>query len=120
MWCAAEVQGDVLFGYQAGSDASAQVLVQEACDLGRGDVLATFKEPAGEDGDGVGVRLYKFGEDFGEADFVFEVADGAALPGEQGRERMLVVVVDFADVGVGHDDVGQVAQRLDAVGQPDR
>lgn len=32
---------------------------------------------------------------------------------------MLVVVVDARDVGVGHDDVGQVAQGLDAVGEAD-
>ena len=33
---------------------------------------------------------------------------------------MLVIVVDPADVGIGHDDVGQVAQRLNPMRQPDR
>ena len=32
---------------------------------------------------------------------------------------MLVVVVDARDVGVGHDDVREVAQGLDAVGEAD-
>lgn len=31
---------------------------------------------------------------------------------------MLVVVVDLADIGIIDHDVGQVSQRLDAVGEP--
>lgn len=29
---------------------------------------------------------------------------------------MLVVVVDFADVGVGHHNIGEVAEGLDPMG----
>lgn len=42
---------------------------------------------------------------------------GVLEPREQGGQRMLVVVIDFGDVAVGHNDVGQVAQGLYAVGE---
>ena len=42
------------------------------------------------------------------------------MPREEGGEGVLVVVVDFADVGVGDYDVGEVAEGLDAVGEADR
>ena len=53
----AEVEGYVLFSDEAGADAGAQVLIEEAGYLGGGDVFAAFEEAAGEDGDGVGVGL---------------------------------------------------------------
>lgn len=94
--------------------------VQEAGHLGCRDVFATFEEAAGEDGNGVGVRLHELGEDLGEADLVVQTTNCALLPGKQGREGVLVVVVDLVDVGIRDYDVGEAAQRLDPVRQPDR
>jgi hypothetical protein len=39
---AAEVQGDMLLSDETGADTGAQVLVEEARDLGRRDVTAAF------------------------------------------------------------------------------
>jgi hypothetical protein len=121
---AAEVQGDVLLGDEAGADTGAQVLVEEAGDVGGVDVAAALEEALGEDGDGVGVGGDKLGEDLGEADLVVGGCDGAALAGglpvrQQNGEGVQVVVIDARDVGVGDDDVGQVAQSLQAVGEAD-
>lgn len=116
---AAEVQGNVLLGDEARANTRAQVLVEEAGYLRGGDVFAALEEAAREDGDRVGVGLDELGEDFGEADLVVEAADGAALPGKEGGQGVLVVVVDVPDVGVGDDDVGKVAEGLDAVRQAD-
>jgi hypothetical protein len=118
------VQGNVLLGDQAGADAGAQVLVEEAGDFGGGDVAAAFEEALCENGNGVGVGGDELGEDVGEADLVVGRGNGAALAGgfpvgQQDGERMQVVVVDARDVGVGDDDVGQVAQGLDAVREAD-
>lgn len=54
---AAEMKGYVLLGYQAGADAGAEMLIEEARHFGRGDVLATLEKPPSENGDGVGVGL---------------------------------------------------------------
>ncbi|KAJ6782758.1 hypothetical protein PWT90_03633 [Aphanocladium album] len=121
----AKVQGNVLLGDEAGADARAQVAVEEARHLGRRDVAAALEEALGQDGDGVGVGGDELGEDVGEAHLVVRGRDGAALDGvlpvrQQDRQRVQVVVVDARDVGVGDDDVGQVAQRLDAVREADR
>lgn len=116
----AEVQGDVLLGDEARADARAQVLVEEACDLGGGDVAAALEEALGEDGNGVCVGLDELGEDFGEADLVLEGGEGVlgrsgargvavVEPGEEGGERVLVVVVDLGDVTVGDDDIWQIS-----------
>jgi len=120
----AKVQGNVLLGDEAGADAGAQVLVEEAGDFGGGDVAAAFEEALCEDGDGVCVGGDELGEDVGEADFVVGGRDGAALAGglpvgEEDGERVQVVVVDARDVGIGDDNVGQVAQGLDAVREAD-
>lgn len=111
---AAEVEGNVLFGDEAGADAGAQVLVEEAGDLGRGDVLAALEEPPGEDGDGVGVGGDELGEGVCELDLVLEGGDGTALGGgapvrQQDREGVDVGAVDAGDVGVGDDDIREVA-----------
>ena len=82
VWRAAEVQGDMLLGHEAGANAGTQVLVEETGYRGGRDVLAAFEETAREDGDGVRMGLDQLGEDFGEADLVFETANGAPLPGE--------------------------------------
>jgi len=73
----------MLFGYQARADARSQVLVEEASHLGARDVLATLEETAREDGDRVGMRLDQLSEDFGEANLIFETANGSALPGKE-------------------------------------
>ena len=59
---------------------------------------------------------HELGEHAREADLLVEIRDGAVLPGEQGRERVQVVVVDLVDIGIGHDDEGQVSKSLDAFG----
>lgn len=122
---AAKVQGNVLLGDEAGADAGAQVAVEKGGDLGRGDVAAALEEALGEDGDGVGVGGDELGEDVGEAHLVVGRGNGAAIDGglpvrQQDGQRVQVVVVDARDVGVGDDDEGQVAQRLDAVREADR
>lgn len=105
----------MLLGDEAGPDAGAQVLVEKASHLRRGDVLAALEKAASQDGDGVGVRLHEFRQHLGEADFILQVADGAPLPWQERRERMLVVVVYLADVLVRDNYVRKVAQRLDAM-----
>lgn len=115
----------MLLGDQPRTDAHAEVLVQEAGDLGRGDVAAALEEALGQDGDRIGVRVDELGEDLGEANLVFEGGEGVARagtplePGEQGGEGVLVVVVDLGDVAVGDNYVRQVAQGLDTVSQAD-
>nr|POE94562.1 hypothetical protein CFP56_16802 [Quercus suber] len=113
----AEVQRDVLLGDQARADARAQMLVQETRDfLGR-DVFACLEEAAREDGDGVVVRQHQVRHDFRELDLVLQRLDAALGPGQQRAQRVHIVAVDLADVGVRHDDVREVAQALDAVGE---
>lgn len=59
------------------------------------------------------------GEDGGEFHFVGEGGDVCVGVGEEGRERVLVVGVYARDIGIGDDDVGEVAQGLDAVRKAD-
>ena len=106
----------MLLGDQAGADAGAQVGVEEAGHLGGRDVFAALEEAAGQDGDRVGVRPDELGQDFGKLDLIIEAADGAFLPGEQGGQGVLVVVVDLVDAGVRDEYVGEIAEGLNAVG----
>lgn len=58
----------------------------------------------------------------GEARLVGEGVDRGSpggVPREEGGEGVQVVVVDAVDVWVRDDDVGQVAEGLDAVGEAD-
>lgn len=114
-----EVQRDVLFGDEAGADAGAEMVVEEAGDGVGGDVFATLEEAAGEGGDGVGVGLDEVGHGVGEVGFVVEGADVALVVGEEGGEGVQVVGVDAGDVRVGDDDEGEVAEGLDAVREAD-
>lgn len=114
-----EVQGDVLFGDEAGADAGTEVVVEEAGDGVGGDVSAALEEAAGEGGDGVGVGLDEVGHGVGEVGFVVEGADVALVVGEEGGEGVQVVGVDAGDVRVGDDDEGEVAEGLDAVREAD-
>ena len=117
MGLAAEVQGNVLLGDQAGADAGPQVFVQEASDLCGTYVPPRFEKATSEDGDCVRVRLYQVGHDLGEFDFLFERVNRVTGKREKGRQRMKIIVVDLADMRVGYDNVRKSTQRLDAVGQ---
>jgi hypothetical protein len=70
------------------------------------------------------MRGDEFGEGLCEADFVLEMGDRDAflslLPvGEENGEGVQVIAVDAGDVWIGDDDVGEIAQGLDAVGEAD-
>lgn len=123
MRLAGVVQGDVLFRNEARADAHAQVLVEEARDVWGGDVAPALEEAAGQDGNGVGVGGDELGEGGGEGDLVREGRDGRLMrrvvPRQEGGEGVDVVVVDAVDVGVRDDDVREVAEGLDAVGEAD-
>lgn len=121
---AAVVESDVLLGDEPGSDPGPQVAVKEARHLLRGDVSAALEEALCQDGDGVGMCGDELGEDLREADLVLGRCYGLAVGGglgvgQQDGEGVQVVAVDAGDVGVGDDDVGQAAERLDAVGEAD-
>lgn len=114
-----EVEGDVLFGHEAGADAGAEVVVEELCCLCGGDVAAALEEAAGEGGDCVCVCLDNFDEHFREGHLLGEgvwVRDGEGLHGSQ---RLLVVIVDAGHVRVGYDDEGEVAQGHDTPAEAD-
>lgn len=66
----------------------------------------------------------ELGEDLCEADLVVERDDGTALAnglpvGKQDGEGVEVVVVDTGDVGVGDNNVWEVAEGLETVGEAD-
>lgn len=126
------MQGNVLLRNQAGANARAQVLVEKTGNLAWRNVPTALGEAFGKYGDGVCVCLYELCEDLGETNLIFECGQGilrgfGAGPGgvaiieprEEGRQGLLVVVVDFGDIAVGDDNVGQVAQGLNTVGEAD-
>lgn len=76
-----EVKRDVLLGNEPGADARAQVLVQEAGDLGRANVPPALEEALRQDGDGVGVGVDQLGQDFSEADLILERGEGVLALG---------------------------------------
>ena len=94
---------------QAGANAGAEMLVQEACHRLRRDVFPTLEEATGEDGDGVGVSLNEVGHDFCELGLLVERGDLTFMVGEKGREGVQVVGVYARDVRIGYDDKGQVS-----------
>ena len=114
-----QVQRDVLFGDQPRPDPGPQVLVQKPRHVPRTDVFPTLEEPPRQDRYGVRVRLHEVGHDLCELDFLVQRVDLPLLVGEQGGERVDVVVVDAGYVRVRDDDEGKVAQGLDPVGEPD-
>ena len=58
----------------------------------------------------------QLGKDARKANLGVEIGDGTVLPWEQGGKGMQVVVVDLVDIGIGHDDEGQVSKSLNAFG----
>jgi hypothetical protein len=95
------------------------VRVKKARHLPRTNVAAALEEAAGKGGDGVAVGVDEVGEDSGEADLVVEGGDVGVCVGQERGQGVLVVGVDVGDVRVRDDDVGQVAQGLDAVREAD-
>ena len=106
---AGQVQRDMLFRYQACSDAGTQVFVQKPSHLRPGNVLAAFEESLGQDGDGVRMRLHQVRHHLGELPFVIQCRDGLFLPWQQRRQGVHVVVVDARYVRVRDHDEGKVA-----------
>ena len=109
----------MLLGDEARPDSGAEVLVKKLGDSIGTHVTTGLEETAGERGNRVGMGLDEAGEDFGEGAFVGRRGDLLFSPGEEGGEGVHVVVVDLGDVGVGDDDVGEVAEGFDAVGEAD-
>lgn len=112
-----EVQSDVLLGNQAGAYSRAQVFVEELCHLVWADVFPRFEEATCEDGNGVGVRLDQIGHDTCELYLLLECLDLLRGIGQECGQGVDVVVVDLGHVWVGDYDEGQVAKRLDAMGE---
>lgn len=101
------------------------MLVEEAGDIFWRDVSPGFEETLCKNGNGVCVCGDEFSENVCELDFVFEGGDGAASGGllpvwKEDGERMEVVVIYSRDVGVGDNDIREVAQGLDTAGEADR
>ena len=118
MLLTAKVQSDMLLGDQAGADSSAKVVVEEACNLLRGDIPAALQKSLGEDGDGVGVGSNELGESLCEADLVYRAPCRCGVPvREEYGEGVKVVAVDAGDIGIGDDDVREIAEGLDTVGE---
>lgn len=63
------------------------------------------------------MRLHQVGQHVRELGLLLQGRDAAGppTPGQQPRERVQVVGVDVRDVRVRDDDVGQVAERVQAV-----
>lgn len=84
------------------------MLVQEACNLVGADVFPAFEKTAGKSRDRMCVCLDELCEHRCKLDLVFEVGNGLGVVGEQGRQRMEVVVVDLRYIRVGDDDEWQI------------
>lgn len=100
--------------------ARAQMLIQETGYLAGTDIAATFQEAAGKGGDSVAVGVDEVGEDGREFHFIGEGGDVRVGVGKESGEGVLVVGVYARDIGVGDDNVREVAQGLDAVREADR
>ena len=113
------VQCNMLLSHESRADARFQMLVQKASYLARTNITTTFEEAARESRDSVAVGIDEVCKDGCEFHFLGEGGDVRVCVGEEGGEGVLVVCVDARDVGVGDDDVGEVAEGLDAVREAD-
>lgn len=96
------------------------MLVEKTGYLGGTDVSATLQEAPSKRRDGVGMAVDEIGEHLDEAALLVHARYLVLLPREQRRQRVQVVAIDAGDVGVRDHDERQVAQSVDAVGQPGR
>lgn len=113
------VKRDVLLSNESRADAGFQMLVQKASYIARTNIPATFEESAREGGNGVAVGIDEVREDSREFHFLGKGGDVRVCVREERGEGVLVVCVNARDVGVGDDDVGEVAEGLDAVREAD-
>ena len=114
---AGEMQAQMLLGNESRAYSRAQVLVEEAGDVARADVFAGLEKAPCQYADGVCVCLHEISHDLCEAHLLLERPDLVLSPWQQRREAVYVVGVDLGYVRIRDDDEGEVAQRLDAVGE---
>lgn len=116
----AEMKGNMLLCYETCANSSSEVFVEEAGDIVLVDVFSRLEEATGEDSYGIAVCLYQIGHDLCKGDLLFQALNPPLRVRQQRRQGVDIVVVNFADIGVGYDNVGQRPQALNAMCQSRR
>lgn len=110
------MQCEMLLGYQSGADSGSQMLFEKFGDFGGVDILPTFQKSSCQNRYSICMGLDKVGHDIGKLDLLLHSCNSPLLVREEGRKRVHIIVINFRNVRVRHDNKRKISECLDPVG----